>query len=575
MDSKMRNVLKSYKRPIVLVLAVFVSLAVVTLFRGVFATRNVDFRFRVADAGMASRLQRCYAFYTTKEDPVQSERQRVKVDVEEKSKDGFMAVHIPGNAISFRFDLSFADDGRGRRAQPSLELDVDAAGELRKVEVPFRKDLANYAWKKFDAGEFATLSTNYYAMASAFCLLLVFSTLVLSVTGAFLRFAPNTVLVVGFAAILLLPAVRIESEAKSQRENRNLATFPNVGVVAEKGISAWCKAFENAFADRFFMRYGLMDVHSAITGLFDDRGNAKVLVGRDGWLFLKKTLEDFSNSSGTYGDKAMEGIRDYLNAVNDYAARNGKKFVFFIAPDKCRVYPEKVRFYLKAVPDSKSRTEKLVAYLREKCSFPIIYPREELLHLKSSTLPPLYHSGDTHWTDVGAYYGGYLPIMEALAINDAPLLNLSEWSERPWWGDLRLMLGKKPSEEFVQMVRQKQKKSNAFSTTPKSGYDANDGVVVKEIDSGKGDVQRVVKTKNPHLKAHSLYCLHDSFFVFAIPYFARSFSSVTFRHCRRGVKPEDMEDIDKCDAIVLEIVERDIAELAQQQVPMKMRKETR
>lgn len=556
-------------------IALLLSLVVIACCWDAFKSRKVEFRYRVVDRQLAPLLEKSHVFFKSVKDPLYTGRQRGKVDAGQASADGFVDVFVPGDATDFRLDVVFKDVPDLFRGRRELVLEVDVSGRLREIRLAFRKEKPFYAWASFAARDFTVCRFNAWACLSVLCASWVFMFMFVSAFRRMTTLHGNILFVCLFAAVCALPSVKMDQSDASVRENRRLEKFPDGALAASDGPSAWCKQFESAFADRFFCRYRLMDVHSAIVDFFDDRGSSKVHVGMNGWLFLKSTLDDFSNSAQMYDERTMERIRDYLNSIGDYAKRNGKKFVFFIAPDKCRVYPEYVRFLKKVRPDSESRVEGLVAYLRDNCRFPIIYPREKLLSLKSSSLPPLYYSGDTHWTDVSAYYGGYLPIMEALALEDAPLLRLNEWSEHQWWGDLRLMLGDKPIGEFAQIVKSRQKKDAAVWSTPRPGYVANDGVSTKEINSREGDLYRVIKTANPHVKGHSLYCIRDSFFSDTIPYFARSFSSATFRHCRRGVKPEDIEEIDKCDAIVFEIVERDVASLAHQQVPMEMCKEVR
>ena len=556
-------------------IALVFSLALVACCWDAFKSRSVEFRYRVVDRELAPLFEKSYVFYKSMKDPLYSGRQRGKVDAGLVSADGFVDVFVPGVATDFRLDVVFKNVLALFKDRKELVLEVDVAGLRREIRLPFRKDKPFYAWASFAARDFIVVRFNAWACLSVLCLAWVFFSILVSAFRCMTPAHENVLLVCLFAVVCALPLAKMDKSDASSRENRRLERFPDGRLAASEGPSAWCKQFEAAFADRFFCRYWLMDVHSAIVGLFDDRGNSKVHVGRDGWLFLKSTLDDFSNAAQMYDRQTMERIRDYLDSIGDYAKRNGKKFVVFVAPDKCRVYPEKVRFLKKVRPDSESRVEGLLAYLRDNCRFPIIYPREKLLSLKSSSLPPLYYSGDTHWTDVSAYYGGYLPVMEALAIEDTPLLIQNEWREHPWWGDLRLMLGDTPTEEFAKILKSRQKKDAAVWSTPRPGCVANDGVATKEMNSGGGDVYRVIKTANPHVKGHSLYCIRDSFFSDLIPYFARSFSSATFRHCRRGIKPEDIEEIDKCDVIVLEIVERDITSLVHQQVPMVMRKEAR
>ena len=547
------------------------SCVLVVACQSFFKTRTIDFSFRVADKNIAPLLDRTYALYATKADPAYSNRQRVNADVDPGLPDGFFHLVLPNEATSFRLDVVFDDRPDAFPPRDELALEIDVSGKRRELRLPFVQGKPFYARSVLEADDFVSVDFNAKACMSVFCLAAILLALLLS---TLLRAAPSlgtAWFVCGFVAVCVLPALDLNQDEASARENRNLDKFPSARVLRAEGVSAWCRQFESAFADRFFGRYQLMDVHSAIASVFDDRGNAKVHVGGDGWLFFEETLQDFANTQPMHDRKTVEKIRKYLDSINDYAKRRGKKFVFFIAPDKCRIYPEHVRFHNKVRPDSESRTEQLVAYLREHCDFPVVYPRGELAAMKETFPFPFYYKGDTHWNHAGAYFGGYLPVMEAFGFPDVRVVRIDDWREPRFWGGLSDMLGRKPYR--ADLDAQTPRWANGTYVAPRPGYNPGKKVAFESDRHQKGRIDGTIVTRNPVDGNHSLYCLHDSFYTDLVPLFSDSFARTSSRHVLRGIRAEDKPQIDESDAILLEIVERNVLRLAKFSLPAPFREE--
>lgn len=536
-----------------------------------FKTRTVGFSFRVADKDLAPLLDRTYALYATKEDPAYSNRQRVNAEPDPALPDGFFRLDLPDEATAFRLDVVFDDRPDASPPRDGLDLEIDVSGKRRNLRLPFVQGKPFYARSVLETDDFASVDFNAKACMGVFCLASILLSLLLSTLLRAASSLGTAWFVCGFLAVCGFPALDVNRDEASARENRNLDKFPPARLLRTGGVSAWCRQFESAFADRFFGRYRLMDLHSAIASVFDDRGNAKVHVGGDGWLFFGETLQDFANTQPMHDRKTLEKIRRYLDSIDAYAKRRGMKFVFFIAPDKCRVYPEHVRFHNKVRPDSESRTEQLVAYLREHCGFPVVYPRGDLAAKKETFPFPFYYKGDTHWNHAGAYFGGYLPIMEAFAFPDVRVVRIDDWREPRFWGGLSDMLGRKPSP--ADLDAQTPRWANGTYVAPRPGYNPGPKVAFESDRHQKGRLDSTIVTRNPVDGRHALFCLHDSFYTDLVPFFSDSFAMTSSRHVLRGIRLEDKSRIDECDAILLEIVERNVLRLAKFSLPAPFREE--
>lgn len=325
--------------------------------------------------------------------------------------------------------------------------------------------------------------------------------------------------------VAVLPWCRLDTSDSSAVENRTLAKFPHTIDM---------KAFEAAFNDRFFGRSQLISIQNAIKdciGRWGEDLNEKAHCGLDGWLFYKGTLADFANTR-IWPDGKMKKAGDYIAGIADYCKSHGKKFAFIIGPDKCRIYPEKVRHAIKVNDDAISNTERFVAYLRGHYSFPVIYSREELIYRKAQTQEPLYYPMDTHWTHLGAYYGGYLPLMQVFGIVPISV----EWESRKYLQmDLRAMNRK--ARDMIDNTVYSVPKLNVKPCLDK----------IQTVSGGQRGVGR-------------LFALRDSFFTAVTPFIAATFEDGTL--CwRPTLEISDQAAFEAADFIVLELVERNIPAL--------------
>ena len=127
----------------------------------------------------------------------------------------------------------------------------------------------------------------------------------------------------------------------------------------------------------------------------------KVLIGRDGWLFLQRDTNDVvGQHTGRVrmGRERRHAWREILAQRMSWAKRFGIVWVTLIAPDKESVYPE----YLppEIVPSHRRPVHELLDVARS-VGAPVLYPVEELVAAKDQG--PLYFPTDTHWTHRGAY----------------------------------------------------------------------------------------------------------------------------------------------------------------------------
>ena len=307
-----------------------------------------------------------------------------------------------------------------------------------------------------------------------------------------------------------------------------------------------------AHSDADFEHWGYNDYRCTVCGavMREDVQNKKVddsflsprtvgegvIIGRYNWLFYT------GNDSVAYykGSNLLseEELQTYAAKVNQLAslcaARNITLCLFF-PPNKEQVYREYMPTY--TIENEYKRTQRLVDYLSQHTSVPVVYPLEMLR--KADLYHTCYHLNDTHWNHYGAFVGTMeefralgLPVVEALS------LDLPGSYEDTTGGDL-ISLGGLRDAGYPSY--------KDFFPKYLTGIQ-----ILDESYIGNNEVYRCT-TDNPNGK--KLVCLGDSFRVMQLDYLRRSFTQSLISH--RDYLSQYMKDeILACDYLILETVER-------------------
>jgi hypothetical protein len=225
-----------------------------------------------------------------------------------------------------------------------------------------------------------------------------------------------------FFVLLFIPMSNINLGEKSEKENRNLAKYKP--LIKENGMVhyEYGKDFEKWFNDRFNLRKEALAFYSFakfnVNANMNKDISGKFLYGQREWVFYRgdwdemQTINHYQNIE-LFTQEQLEKAAAYLQSINDWCEKNNKKFYFFIAPDKHRIYNENFPLYIKKLfPDEKGKTYQLLAYLEKHTTVKVIYPYKILRERKKEDL--VYWKADTHWNEMGAYWG-YRSLMEAIS----------------------------------------------------------------------------------------------------------------------------------------------------------------
>ncbi len=287
-------------------------------------------------------------------------------------------------------------------------------------------------------------------------------------------------------------------------------------------------------ADHFAFRANLITAHNVMLAkLFDTSASKDVILGKEGWLYYKQTENDYLGKDVLSDDK-IENIAHTLHMTQQYVTQKEAQFIFFVAPNKNSLYGEYMPYEGKTF-SNESNAKKLIAALQKQNVNYI-----DFFNLFGQQDEILYHRLDSHWNNKGA------ALARDIIMGDLGLSDEVQWYNENYSvvknhkGDLYEMLYPMGKELDDNVVFEKE-----FSFVADSEIHAADDI---QIDTTKES------------KQHSLLLFRDSFGNALYPFLADSFGHSRFS--RKMPYPITMMDELGADVVLIEIVERNLANLA-------------
>jgi len=227
-------------------------------------------------------------------------------------------------------------------------------------------------------------------------------------------------------------------------EKRKLAEKP---IFDSRHPFLYIQKYEDYYNDHFSFRTRLVYLNSLLTyKIFHASANDKVIIGKQGWLFLGNFNEyfdeiDYYRNLKPFTEEELRYWQILLEERSDWLKRRGIHYLFTLAPNKSTIYPE-------LMPDSirkihfQSRQDQLIEHLKKFSTLNILDLRPALLAAKKEKR--IYNKTDTHWNDLGGYVA-YCEIIKHLEqyynfIRPRPLNNFQIKQAEFRNGDLALML---------------------------------------------------------------------------------------------------------------------------------------
>lgn len=161
------------------------------------------------------------------------------------------------------------------------------------------------------------------------------------------------------------------------------------------------------FRDHFGFRGQLVQLHNRIvTGCLKSSPSEKVIIGRQGWLYLGRGAYfnneiDYFRASKPFSLQELQRFKTVLEQRRAWLERRGIRYLFMLAPNKSTIYPE----YMPAAYNrvhARSRMDQLVDFLSRHSDVEVLDLRPALLREKRRMR--IYHKTDTHWNDLGGFH---------------------------------------------------------------------------------------------------------------------------------------------------------------------------
>ena len=285
----------------------------------------------------------------------------------------------------------------------------------------------------------------------------------------------------------------------------------------------------NYIADHFALRQEMVTANAMLqTGLLATSPAEDVIYGTDGWLYYAETLDDYQNRA-TLTDEEVQQIAQTIADMQAYCEARGAQFVFTIAPNKNSLYPEHMPArYLQS--DSPGNYEKLKPLLEEygvhyADLFTFLSEQDEILYLKT----------DSHWTNRGAALAHDF-LMETLGLPHTAFAQAEYTTAETHRGDLYEMLYPKGTAREAQQTYET---TFSYVSEPRTAEDI------------------LIQTTSPAAPNGRLLLCRDSFGNALHPFLAEDFREATITR----QMPYPLEQVQAGDTVIVEIVERNLANL--------------
>lgn len=245
----------------------------------------------------------------------------------------------------------------------------------------------------------------------------------------------------------------------------------------------------------------------------------KVLVGKEGWLFLGQTVVrsgtiDYFRNFSPFTDEDLEQWKELFEQRYKWLDARDIRYMVVIAPNKNTIYPEFMPGNIRKA-HSYSRLDQLIDYLDTFSSVHLVDLRPVLLEAKKQR--PVYSRTDTHWNDYGAYIA-YREIMRHISryFKEAQPIPLSQYSintVNSAGGDLAQML----SLHLDVMREDKIELRPRFSPQARGG----------NLENLAAFVRRSYRER-ANAPLPNIIMVHDSFYQKLRPFLSEHFSRILY-----------------------------------------------
>jgi len=339
----------------------------------------------------------------------------------------------------------------------------------------------------------------------------------------------------------------------SKAEKRQLAPTPSFEL-SVAGVTGLPAQVDRWFNDHFGFRAKLARANDNIE--YTLLGNSRrVIVGSDGWLFLKRGLRDDVNLMPVVRDLCGDAplsedqLDAWVNALETNRRRlkdKGAHYLFVVVPNKHTIYHRYLPSSVACEP-GRTRLDQLADRLNALDNFPWIDLRRTFSGLDDTLL---FHKTDTHWNANGAIaaYREIARWMQGKLRFDPVAIDtrVKRLDIRTGGGDLAQMAGLEGTITDLMhgfSIRERRTKSlrNPYP----------------QLTKNRGRQPQAFRL--PHDLLDNAVVFHDSFFGHRVKHlFAESFSVTRFVWAGNPALPLEILAPDHAGVVIHEMVERNL-----------------
>jgi hypothetical protein len=194
--------------------------------------------------------------------------------------------------------------------------------------------------------------------------------------------------------ISFMPLFQFVNELRSGESLQEFDVFKQVPKIEN------LRAYEDSLNDSSVIAKKIRPLYQWFTTSFAKRGNGKVVIGKDGWLFYRPSVDYVIKPVSTF-DRDM-GPLPAIIAFHETLKAQGVDLILLPISGKATIYPEYLskRYNMDSGPPDNFRTAEFFDQLRDK-GITVLNPAKMLWDEKAKNAEPLYIKQDTHWSPLG------------------------------------------------------------------------------------------------------------------------------------------------------------------------------
>jgi hypothetical protein len=230
-------------------------------------------------------------------------------------------------------------------------------------------------------------------------------------------------------------------------EKREKALLPEINYSGlEEG--RWMAAANNYFNDHYGFRDLLIRINQQISFyLFHVSTNPNVIIGKNDFLFIGDSINDYNKTATFTGDDIQKIVRNFKRLQEELSAR-GVKFLLMVPPNANSIYSESMPFE-RLNKNGKSNLDLLRKALSES---KVNYFDMEPFLLKEKKKYLLYFKRDTHWNLTAAALVANELLKYFYHDPSEDYVTIKSFNPYQYKSDLNIALGLDPQEKTLNPV---------------------------------------------------------------------------------------------------------------------------